>query len=313
MPRELRDTSPGKLHLLSCRTLYSELLFIPKPPLNEIVGGVVARYQEFYNIDIFGISVLGNHYHILCRSLTGQIHLFAENINREIAHRVNRYLGRTGPVWSRRYDDLVVLEDKDTLEALLYVVTNPTKHFLVENPKSWPGICSYRQSLGAKPKQYKFFKYTEYHAALKLAKNSGDRVKRSDFEVVHTLVITPVNRISGLERVSYATLRSLLAERVAKLVKERRAAGKGFLGRKNVLAQPIRGKFPFTSSKSKRPICYTKNIKALGQYRKERKILRAAYRDSSISFRSGNYLVEFPAYTIRPPLHHIPKQAELHT
>ena len=68
------------------------------------------------------------------------ISLFAENINREIAKRVNNLVGRAGSLWHRRFDDQVTVElGKDELEALLYILTNPVKHGLVTHAKHWPG------------------------------------------------------------------------------------------------------------------------------------------------------------------------------
>ena len=60
--RPLRDLTPGKYHLLTCRTRLSELLFIPHSKLNNCIGSVIAKYSNELNIDLYAAQVLGNHY-----------------------------------------------------------------------------------------------------------------------------------------------------------------------------------------------------------------------------------------------------------
>ena len=296
--RPLRDTNPEKLHLLSCRTLRSELLFVPKAELNEIIGGVFARYQSLYRIEIFAIIVLSNHYHLLARAPEGNIPRFFESVNREIAQRVNRYLGRQGFVWSRRYDDLIVLEEEDALEALLYIVTNNVKHALGSHSRNWPGINSYSQSLGAKNKTYRFCNYTKYYAEL---------VRKSDFEIEYTLEISSLGSFPKLKKIIETKLPKLIEERIQKLVAEHKREGRVVMSRKAILTQPLQGKYPKETNKTRRPICYTRSPEALASYAQERRLISAGYTDASCRFRQEDYSVAFPLHTIKPPAHHHPK------
>ena len=305
--RPLRDTSPEKLHLLSCRTLRSKLLFIPKAELNHIVGGVLARYQSLYQIEIFAIIVLSNHYHILAQAPEGNIPRFFECVNREIAQRVNRYLGRTGFVWSRRYDDLVVLEEEDALEALLYIVTNNVKHALGSHSKNWPGISSYSQALGGKNKTYRFCNYTEYHTAKRKSERSGELVRKSDFEIEYVLEISSLAKFPRLRRIVKSSLPNLIEKRIKKLLTEHKVAGRAIMSRKAILTQAVQGKYPRETNKTPRPICYTRNPQALAMYAKQLRLIRADYADASYRFRQEEYSAPFPPYTLKPPAHHHPK------
>lgn len=295
------------MHLIGCRTALSELLLRPCPILNEIVGGIIAKYSTIYNIEIFALCVLGNHYHMLVRAPEASLPLFVENMNREIALRVNRYLGRSGHFWSRRYDDLIVLEGADVLEALLYIVTNSVKHGLVRHPNSWPGICSYRQAIGFKEKTYRFCNFTEYHKARRLAARSGEYVCRSDFEEQYVLKIKPLSDLPELAKMTVSGVERLINQRTSKLVSQRISTGEGFLGRRRVLAQPAQGVFPKKTNKTNRPSCYSKNVVATLDYRETERKRRANYRDCSFLFRLGNFNILFPKFTILPPLHHTPK------
>ena len=305
--RPLRDTTPGKLHLLSCRTLRSELLFIPKGELNHIIGGVIARYQSIYQIDIFAIKVLSNHYHMLARAPYGNLPRFFESVNREIAQRVNRYLKREGFLWSRRYDDLIVVEDDDAIEALVYVVTNNVKHCLGSHPRNWPGISSYAQTLGARNKLYKFCNYTQFRAAKRKAERTGELVRKSDFETEYILKIASLAVLPSLKR-KVLKLPEILKERVETLLAEHRKHGRAVMSRKAILGLPTQGKYPKETNKTKRPICYTRNPQALAIYARELRVLNAEYADASIRFRKEQYSAPFPTYTIKPPAYHHPKK-----
>lgn len=312
MGRPLRDITPGKVHLLTCRIRNSELLFTPRPRITNCIGGVIAKYAERYNITLYAVTVLGNHYHILASSKDGKLSLFAENIGREIAKRVNKLLGREGSLWGRRYDDQIVIEEYDALEGLLYVLTNPTKHKLVANSKLWPGVTTYRQAIGGKPQKYTFLNYTAYGKAKRKALSTGKLVRRRDFEKEYLLKTKPIplyEAFSDKERCRI--LNEQLNKRTRKLCREIRAEGSGFMGRKAVLKQK---NFPKQTSKSKRPLCYTKSIEALKLFKKDYFELLACYKEASRKYRLGMRHVEFPSSCFLPPTHHIPKEyAFLHS
>lgn len=304
--RQIRDTTPGKVHLVTCRTRLSELLLVPTEKLNNYIGGIIARYAQIYNIELYSVVVLSNHYHLL---LSGEnISLFAENINREIAKRTNHFINRSGSLWARRYDDQVTIEEADDLEGLLYILTNPVKHGLVSHAKHWPGISTYHQTLGAKPQEYTFLNYTDFYKAKLKARATGSVVHRSDYETRYQLKISPIRLYKHLndeERIK--VLNDLLEKRIKKLTGERKKDGKGFLGRKTVMNQAPKGEFPRETNKTQRPVCYTRSLYALREFKKELRIKLAQYKEASIKYRLGIEKVIFPPHCFYPPRHHIPK------
>ena len=309
MPRPLRDTKPNKLHLLSCRTIRSELLFVPCSKLNNIIGGILAKYSSRYSINLYAACVLSNHYHIIADSpIEGNISLFEENINKEISKRVNRFLNRTGSIWERRYDDLLVLEKEDALEALIYTVTNPTKHGLVANPSSWPGITSCNPGSNLKTKTYTFFNYTEYNKAKRKAASTAEVVRKSDYEQEYKLEIKKLPQYKELSNEAYENLiEKEVKKRTRKLQEERWSKKQKFLGRKAVLNQSRTGVFPRKTNKTKRPACYTRCKRALAEFIEELKLIREKYNLASIKYRLGQTDYEFPIYCYFPPRHHTPK------
>ncbi len=295
------------MHLITCRTNQAEILFVPQGDLNYLLGGIIAFYAVRHEIKLYAVTILGNHYHILCSAQEAKLPIFAENINREMALRVNRLLSRKGFLWGRRYDDQITIEPVDALDGLIYTTTNPVKHGLVDHPRNWPGVSTYFQVLGEKPQVFGFMNYTEYKKAKRKAKSTGEHVRREDFEtkVPLKVEVLPIHEdLSEKKRIE--RLSKLIEERVEHLKKERKQAGKGFLGRKNILAQKRRGTFPRDMSNSPRPDCYSKNPEKIKEYREAEKERTEWYVKSSRRFRIGDYSVDFPPHCLLPPLHHVP-------
>jgi REP element-mobilizing transposase RayT len=281
---------------------------VPTPEITNCIGGVICRYSEKYKIEIYAAVALSNHYHILASAPEGNLHLFAENVGREIAKRVNRILKRSGSLWGRRYDDQLVLEEYDALEGLLYVLTNPTKHSLVANSKDWPGFSTYQQAVIGKTRRYSFLNYTLLSEAKRRARSTGELIRRSNFETEYTLRTSPIPLHAEMgEKERCSLLKELLEKRNRKLYREIKSNGGVFLGRKAVLAQRTRGVFPKKSNKTNRPKCYSKCLVAVRLFREAQRELRSMYIEASRKYRLGERDTIFPPYCFLPPTHHIPK------
>jgi len=240
-----------------------------------------------YGIEIFAYTFLSNHYHLLVRAPRGNLWLFAQAINREIARRINFYRKREGTVWARRYDVQIVIEEPDQLEALLYIVCNAVGHGLVRHPKHWPGLSSYHQLRTGKARRFRFKKYS--------LKNQ---------ESVHELLLTPLPAL-GCSTLAeqWTVLENEIRKRVRLLHSER--GKKPFLGKAKILKQN-----PFSRPKevkrSARPLCYTKSLQALHWFRRFYRQLKQVYIEASYRYRRGEFPVCFPPLTFPPPAHCVP-------
>ena len=302
MNKDIRDLDPSKIHLVTIRTENAALLLRPGRGLEEILGGIVAKYQEEFGVEIFAYNFLGNHYHMLVRAPGENLWRFAQGVNREIARRINYIRSRSGHFWGGNYHDQIVVEVEDATEAFLYITTNPVHHGLVSHPKEWPGLSSYRQSLNEEPRRYHFTHYTSYSEALRKARRTKETVRKEDHQTTHTLTITPLPEFHDLTtRQRIFKVNSLIEERAEILREQRLKSGKKFMGRAKVLSQsPFQ--VPHNVKKSPKPICYTKSFEAKKSFMEEYFPKLASYMEASIRFRSGELNVEFPPYTIRPPL-----------
>ena len=105
MGRPIRNTDPSIIRHVSSRTLNAQLLMRPNSEINEIIGGVIAKYQQKHKIILYAASILSNHYHLVAQAPEQNLWEFEQSINREIAKRINWYLGRKGYFWGRRYNE----------------------------------------------------------------------------------------------------------------------------------------------------------------------------------------------------------------
>ena len=293
MGNPLRNRDPGIYRIITLRTQGAHLWLRPSKDVNRIIGGVLARYAEILGIEIYAYIFLSNHYHLLIRCPNSNSDEFFENVNRELARRLNWKLHREGKFWGRRYSEQEVLTEEDLLEAFLYITTNGARHGLVENPKDWPGLSSYHQSTNEKPLTYAFHHYS-----------SEDREKRTTY---HTLKLTPLPQYSKLSKEERTLeLKKLIDERASSISIERRANGFGFLGVEKVRAEDPHYK-PVNVAKSPRPHCYTKDAALRRQFRRNERRRRDDYAEASMRFRLGDFLAQFPQYTYKPPLHRKPR------
>lgn len=295
MCRPLRDRTPFRVHLITIRTIDARIWMVPSLTLNAILGGIIARYQEKFKIEIFAYVVLGNHIHILVMATGSNLDEFAQCVAREFAKRVNRHFNRTGPLWEKRYDDLVVIEEIDAMAGLIYITTNPVKHGLVSSPALWPGLGCYQHIVSGKDQEFKFTHYS---------KRDSDG---NPTQTTHMLKLSPLPGCSDMTQEEYkAEVLKEIDQRTLQLQQERRANGQGFLGVEAILRQKP-GSLPKQIARSPRPPCYTGSHIARKEFKISEKERRAAYKEASFKYRLGMLEVEFPEHCYKPPLHRKPR------
>ena len=159
--RELRNRDPKLFRLITIRTSEARLWLTPNASGRSLLGGILARYQEIFKVEIYVYTFLTNHYHLIIRAPYGNADEFLENVNREISRRVNRLNNREGHLWGRRYVDQEILSEDDLLDAFLYVLTNACHHGLTREPSNWPGLNSIAHVLNETDRKFSFRHYSK--------------------------------------------------------------------------------------------------------------------------------------------------------
>ena len=105
---------------ITAKTAQEQYLLRPDPVVNSLIAGVLARAANRYGVALYGHAFLSNHFHLLigvrsARDMKGFMNYLMGNVGRKI----NKYRGRTGPFWQRRYKHIEVSPDEESLAARL--------------------------------------------------------------------------------------------------------------------------------------------------------------------------------------------------
>lgn len=289
------------MHLITLRTRQARLMLRSSERTNEIIGGVVARYQELYGIKLHTYIFLGNHYHLVLSDPESNLWRFEQSVNREISRRLNWELRHEGSIWGRRYDDQIAVEDEDALEALLYVTLNGVHHGLAYHPADWPGVNAHEQLRDGNPRIYSFVSYSAYTKA----KLRNRKARIEDFTTKHQITLTPLPGL-GVDTIEeqWKIIEPLLQKRLGELRKERKLTPGMFRQAQYSKQNPFSK--PKSVSRAPRPICYTKSLSAKRIFKEFYHALRDTYHEVSRRFRAGEFSLLFPPHTLKPPLHSVP-------
>jgi putative transposase len=180
----------GSLVEVTTRTFQSRLLLTPKPLLNRIIIGALARASHRYEVGVVAFSFLSNHYHLLLWVKDAeQLANFMALFNSKLAREVIRLTGWRDKVWSRRYQAIVVSQEEAAqVGRLVYVLSNCCKEGLVARIEDWPGVHAAPALLAGRSLQGVWINRTQEY----LARQRGETLAPSDFEELETLTLVPL-------------------------------------------------------------------------------------------------------------------------
>lgn len=101
-----------------------------------------------YNIKCYSFCLMSNHYHLLLETPDANLSDGMHQLNAEYAQYYNRRHDRSGHLFQGRYKAIVVQRDPYLLELCRYIVLNPVRAGLVEDPIQYKW-SSYRTTIGA--------------------------------------------------------------------------------------------------------------------------------------------------------------------
>lgn len=128
-----------------CTSVQSGLPFVGTKYMKRLIEGVLAAAQTLYPVTICHLMVMGNHIHmiIVVKDPRDTIQ-FMRYLKAEIAHTLNRLLGRTGQsFWVEGYDSVMILSPEKLLERMEYIYSNPLAAGLVRRVEEYPGLNTY--------------------------------------------------------------------------------------------------------------------------------------------------------------------------
>ena len=102
---------------------------------------------------LYAVVVMPDHVHLLLAPLSdadGPISVaeIMQVIKGASAHRINRALGRKGPVWQQEFFDRALRREDSVLDKIEYILGNPVGAGLVKNPLDYRWIWRHTSQTG---------------------------------------------------------------------------------------------------------------------------------------------------------------------
>ena len=99
---------------------------------------VLAQVCKRFNWTVHAYCLMGNHYHLLVQTPDANLSAGMRQLNGVYTQLSNRTHGRVGHVFQGRFKAILVDKDNYLLELARYVVLNPVRAGMVQDPAQWP-------------------------------------------------------------------------------------------------------------------------------------------------------------------------------
>ena len=149
MSRPIRIEFPDALYHVTSRGDRREPIFDDDQDRRSFLTTLEQVVNRF-NWVCHAWCLMDNHYHLLIQTPDGNLSRGMRQLNGVYTQASNRRHGRVGHLFQGRFKAILVDGDAYLLELTRYVVLNPVRAGMVNNPADWPW-SSYRASAGLEP------------------------------------------------------------------------------------------------------------------------------------------------------------------
>jgi REP element-mobilizing transposase RayT len=294
MGRRRRFFEKERIYFITTKTVQDRFLLKPSPLVNEVIGGILARAVQMYDVELFGYIVMSNHVHLLARAEGKKLSEFVQYVFGNIARKVGLVRGWKSAVWQHRCSMIAVLDDEALEERLQYMLSHGVKESLVEAPEQWPGLHMAKEVLQG-PREYRYYTFAELDEALFAAEREpkGPVLK-------YLLKLTPLPHWAMR---ALAKMREILDG-----IKE------AALGKKVSGTQKIEEQSPFDApahvEKRPAPLCHAKDAGLRATFKAAWKMFNYIYSMASEAYRKGQEAV-FPPLSYKPTVYVAPNECAL--
>ena len=137
MTRPLRLEFPGAIYHITSRGREGQAMFIDAEDREFFLATLDSVCQRF-NWICHAYCLMDNHYHLMIETLDGNLSMGMRQLNGVYTQRYNRSYGWEGPVIQGCFKAILVECNTYLLEMCRYVVLNPVRLGVVEDPADYP-------------------------------------------------------------------------------------------------------------------------------------------------------------------------------
>ncbi|MDQ4030650.1 MAG: transposase [Actinomycetota bacterium] len=136
MSRPPRSFAAGGWYHLTARA-NGHVLFLDDHDRDLFVR-LLSRVAVRFALDVDAWCLMGNHYHLVVRTQTGDVSRAMKYLNGEYARRFNERHGFRGHVFESRFRATAVVDEAHLEEVRRYVLENPVRAGLASTLNAWP-------------------------------------------------------------------------------------------------------------------------------------------------------------------------------
>lgn len=136
MSRPLRIEYPGAVYHITSRGNAKNKIFtddMDRETFLSVLHDVLIRYNWLCH----AYCLMDNHYHLMLETSDGNLSFGMRQLNGVYTQKYNRRHKKTGHIFQGRFKAILVEKESYLLELCRYVVLNPIRAQMVENPKQW--------------------------------------------------------------------------------------------------------------------------------------------------------------------------------
>jgi REP element-mobilizing transposase RayT len=221
-----RQVLPGSTYLITRRCSERRFFLRPSARTNALFAYVLAVAAERYGVLVHAWCVMSNHFHLVVTDPGARLPEFHRYLDSLVARAVNASLGRWESLWDRESYSAVRLETSSAaFEKIVYVLANPVLSGLVPRASEWPGL---RSGPGAG------------ESSRTVDRPEGFFRETGPMPASVQLRVDPPPGF-GSDPSFEAAVTDAVREIEERKAAEHARAGRKFVGRRRVLAQPVSG------------------------------------------------------------------------
>ena len=142
--RRLRYYPPDvSTYHVTSKCVDDQFLWRPSQHTTFLFARVLAATLEKYDIGLYGVIVMANHFHLIVRAHSSELSAAMQFFKSQIALALNPLLRRKGAMSRERFKHQPVLDDASLIQLVHYLHANPVRAHCVEKAHEWPGLSSY--------------------------------------------------------------------------------------------------------------------------------------------------------------------------
>lgn len=151
MPRRPRADRPGRLHHAMNRGLAGRTVFERRRDVRKFLA-LIAREVREGRIEVHAFAVLTTHFHLLLRSLDGQLSETMRLVLNGYVRWFNRTRRRDGPLLKGRFRSIPVISPRYLWNVIRYIDQNPVAARMAARPEDFPHGSAILHAKGPRPR-----------------------------------------------------------------------------------------------------------------------------------------------------------------